>query len=76
MEFLSADGQVAMLPYQEVRTASFVRDFDLPEDQEREVFHTRPKMAGLWVRLRFRDGELMEGILRTTFYRWSPTDLW
>ena len=63
VELLSAEGQVAILPYQEVRTVSFVRDFDSPDEQERQVFHTRPKMAGLWVRLRFRDGEVMEGIL-------------
>lgn len=63
VELLSAEGQVAILPYQEVRTVSFVREFDVPEEQERQVFHTRPKMAGLWVRLRFRDGETMEGIL-------------
>jgi hypothetical protein len=63
VELLSADGQVAILPYQEVRMVSFVRDFDSPEDRERQVFQTRPKMAGLWVRFRFRDGEVMEGIL-------------
>jgi hypothetical protein len=63
VELMSAEGQVAILPYHEVRTVSFVRDFDAAEDSERQVFHTRPKMAGLWVRLRFRDGEAMEGIL-------------
>lgn len=63
VELLSAEGQVAILPYQEVRTVSFVRDFDTPEQQERQIFQTRPKMAGLWVRFRFRDGEVMEGIL-------------
>jgi len=63
VELLSADGQVSVVPYQEVRTVSFVRDFDSPVEEERQVFQTRPKMAGLWVRLRFRDGEAMEGIL-------------
>ena len=63
VELLSADGQVSVLPYQEVRTVSFVREFDSPDGEERQVFQTRPKMAGLWVRLRFRDGEIMEGIL-------------
>jgi hypothetical protein len=63
VELLSADGQVAVVPYHEVRTVSFVRDFDAPDEPDRQVFLTRPKMAGLWVRFRFRDGEVMEGIL-------------
>jgi hypothetical protein len=72
VELLSEEGQVAILPYQEVRTVSFVRDFDSPEEQERQLFHTRPKMAGLWVRLRFRDGELMEGILPNNLLQIEP----
>ena len=63
VELLSAEGQVTVIPYEEVKTVGFVRDFDEPEDQDRQVFQTRPKMAGLWVSLRFRDGEVMEGIL-------------
>jgi hypothetical protein len=63
VELLSAEGQVSLLPYDEIKTVAFVREFDLPEEQERKVFHNRPKMAGLWVGFRFRDGETMEGIL-------------
>jgi hypothetical protein len=62
VELLSTDGQISVVPYEEIKTVSFVREFD-PELQERQVFQTRPKMAGLWVRFRFRDGEVMEGIL-------------
>lgn len=63
VELLSAEGLVTIIPYEEIKTVSFVRDFDQPPDQERQVFQTRPKMAGLWVSFRFRDGEVMEGIL-------------
>jgi hypothetical protein len=62
VELLSEDGQVSVLPYDEVRSVAFVREFEA-EPAEREVFQTRPKMAGLWVCIRFRDGEVMEGIL-------------
>jgi hypothetical protein len=72
VELLSADGQVAMVPYREIRTVSFVRDFDSPGGEERQVFLTRPKMAGLWVRLRFRDGETMEGILPNNLLQLEP----
>ena len=71
VELLSAEGQVRMVPYDEVRTVSFVREFD-SQEEDREVFQTRPKMAGLWVRLRFRDGEVMEGILPNNLLQVEP----
>lgn len=53
-----------LLPYREVKCVSFVRDFAGPgTPEDRKVFHTRPKMEGLWVRMLFRDSDLMEGIL-------------
>jgi hypothetical protein len=63
VELLSADGLVTLIPYGQIKTVAFVRDFETPQDQDRQVFQTRPKMAGLWVSLRFHDGEVMEGIL-------------
>ncbi|MBZ5582285.1 MAG: hypothetical protein LAQ30_08795 [Acidobacteriia bacterium] len=63
IELLSAEGKVSTIPYEEIKTVSFVRDFESPALAERRVFHTRPKMEGLWVSFHFRDGEVMEGIL-------------
>jgi len=40
-----------------------VKDFEPPDGAERKVFTTRPKLDGLWVRVKFRDGEVMDGIL-------------
>jgi hypothetical protein len=64
LELLTTLGTVVMVPYNEVKTLSFVRDFD-QADPRREMrqFTTRPKMEGLWVRLRFRDGDAMDGLL-------------
>jgi hypothetical protein len=62
VELLSAQGNLATVPYAEVKSVAFVREFEA-EEQEREVFFTRPKMEGLWVRLHFRDGGVMEGIM-------------
>ena len=42
---------------------AFVRDFDHTDEDLRQVFHTRPKMEGLWIRFQFRDGEVMEGVM-------------
>ena len=63
VELLSAQGNVSTIPYEEVKTVSFVRDFDTGEEPGRQVFNTRPKMAGLWMSFQFRDGEVMEGIM-------------
>ncbi len=63
IELLSADGNVSLIPYQEIKLIAFVREFDAPVDLERRAFQTRPKMAGLWVSLRFRDGETQEGVM-------------
>ena len=63
IELLSAQGNVVTVPYDEIKTISFVRDFDSAGETARRVFQTRPKMEGLWVRLEFRDNDVMEGIL-------------
>ena len=64
VELLKTDGTVSMVPYREIKTVCFVKDFETAETEpESRVFHTRPKMDGLWVRMRFRDGEIMDGIL-------------
>lgn len=73
VELMKTDGTVATIPYQEIKTVCFVRDFEPSEAQpERLVFHTRPKMDGLWVRMRFRDGEIMDGILSNNLLQLEP----
>lgn len=63
VELLSAQGNVAIVPYPEIKTVSFVRDFDGASEPGRRLFNTRPKMAGLWIRFELRDGEVMEGVM-------------
>ena len=73
IEILKTDGSILLLSYREVKCISFVREFpnsSTPED--RKVFHTRPKMEGLWVRLLFRDNDLMEGILPNNLLQIDP----
>ena len=62
IELLSLEGDAQVIPYPDVRAVYFVRDFNEPLP-ERRVFQNRPKMSGLWVSLRFRDGEVMEGMI-------------
>jgi hypothetical protein len=63
IELLSAEGNVSRIPYLEIKTIAFVREFDGIVEPERRTFQNRPKMAGLWVSLRFRDGETLEGVM-------------
>jgi hypothetical protein len=63
VELLSAEGNIATVPYIDIKSISFVRDFDQTAPPDRQVFQNRPKMEGLWIRLRFRDGDLMEGVI-------------
>ena len=72
VELLSEEGNVATVPYDEIKTVSFVRDFDVPDSTTRQVFNTRPKMEGLWVSLRFRDSSVMEGIMTNNLLHLEP----
>jgi hypothetical protein len=64
IELLTTAGTVQAVPYGELKAVSFVRDFDSANPaQERKIFNTRPKIDGLWVRLKLRDGEVLEGVL-------------
>lgn len=72
-EVLTPSGTVSVIPYEDIKTVCFVRDFDAAGDpRERRVFNNRPKTEGLWVRMRFRDGEVMEGILSNNLLAVEP----
>lgn len=64
VELLSPDGNLIRVPFSETKVVCFVRDFGGGQDwTPHRAFVTRPKTAGLWVRLRFRDGDWLEAIL-------------
>jgi hypothetical protein len=64
LELLSQEGTVTVVPYADVKLVCFVRDFQQGEPaKELRLFTTRPKMEGLWIRMRFRDGDAMDGML-------------
>jgi hypothetical protein len=65
LELLSTTGSIAILPYIELKFVCFVRDFQQGEPRkEMRLFTSRPKHEGLWIRARFRDGDVMEGVLQ------------
>lgn len=70
VEILRPDGSLAVFPFSEVRYVAFVKDFQDPEEARR-IFLNRPKLEGLWVRMVFRDGEVMDGILPNNLLVWG-----
>jgi hypothetical protein len=61
---MSPEGAVSIIPYPQIKCVSFVRDLDGPSVlEERREFMARPKSAGLWIELQFRDGDSMESTI-------------
>ena len=72
VDLLDLSGRIIPLQLSEMKHISFVRDFNLsdtvnPERITRRAFLARPRSEGLWLRLTFRSGDLLEGL--------APTDL-
>jgi hypothetical protein len=63
LEMLNTAGNVVMIDLREVKGVYFVREFTDSETLSRKTFTTRPRVEGLWVRLRFRDNETLEGLM-------------
>ena len=67
IDLLDLAGRIIKIPLDDVRYVAFVRDFNLadPDDPERLIrrtFNARPRARGLWVRLTFSDGKILEGL--------------
>ncbi|HWZ51669.1 MAG TPA: hypothetical protein VNW54_09400 [Granulicella sp.] len=72
VDLLDLTGRILPLALADIKTVSYVREFNLtdgvnPERLFRRTFLARPRTEGLWLRLTFRTGEVLEGL--------APTDL-
>jgi hypothetical protein len=63
IDLLTPDGEHQQIPLAKVRAIYFVREFSNDYEPERKAFLSRPKLDGLWVRLRFNDSETLEGVV-------------
>jgi len=64
LELLTPEGALLQIPYAETKAVCFVRDFENIESWKRNrSFAARPKTPGLWIQLRFRDGDTLEGLI-------------
>ncbi len=67
VDLLDLSGKLLPLPLAEVKHIAYVRDFNTsdgvnPERLNRRSFLARPRTEGLWVRLTFRGGDVLEGM--------------
>jgi hypothetical protein len=67
VQILDLTGKLVSVAVAEVKWICFVRDFQSgdvsqPERLLRRTFVTRPRTQGLWVRVRLRDNDLIEGL--------------
>ena len=63
LDVLTTNGEHRPVPLKDIRAVYFVREFTDDYEPERKAFFSRPKVDGLWVRLKFRDNETLEGVV-------------
>lgn len=63
LDLLTPEGEHEQVPVANVRAVYFVRDLDEEFAPERKAFLSRPKLDGLWVKVRFRDDATLEGVI-------------
>ncbi len=74
IEVLTPSGTLITVPIEDTKALCFVRDFDAGEVwREHRTFLTRPKMPGIWVRLLFRDGDSLEGMVPNNLMLVEPS---
>src|SRR5271157_661526 len=73
VRMLDCEGRTLTIPLPEIKGVFFVKDFDgNPQRSERKLFQSRPRLAGLWVRVTFKDKEVLEGLLPSNLAELSP----
>src|SRR5579863_7930048 len=72
LELLNTSGNVVAIDLREIKGVYFVREFGDSESLTRKTFTTRPRSEGLWVRLRFKDNEILEGLMPSDLTQTTP----
>lgn len=63
LELLNTSGKLVQIDLAEIKSVDFVRDFSDASAPARKTFTTRPRTEGLWVRLKFTDNDILEGMM-------------
>jgi len=63
LELLNTAGNVVAIDLKDIKVVYFVREFGDEDSPARKTFTTRPRTEGLWIRLKFKDNEMLEGMM-------------
>ena len=63
VEVLNTAGKVVSVDLRDIKGVFFVREFGDTESLLRKTFTTRPRTEGLWLRLTFKDNDVLEGMM-------------
>jgi len=72
LELLNPSGKVVLIDLAEIKSVDFVRDFSETASPGRKTFTTRPRTEGLWVRLKFTDNDVLEGMMANDLTQVAP----
>ena len=74
IEILTPSGTLLNIPLSDAKVVCFISDFEAGETwSNHRTLLSRPKTPGLWVRLLFRDGDSIEGMLANNLMLLDPT---
>jgi len=72
LELLNTAGNVVAIDLRDIKGVYFVREFGDSESLTRKTFTSRPRTEGLWVRLKFKDNEILEGMMPNDLSQSAP----
>ena len=72
LELLNPSGKVVLIDLREIKSVDFVRDLNDAGSPARKTFTSRPRTEGLWVRISFKDNEVIEGMMPNDLIQIAP----
>jgi uncharacterized protein DUF6982 len=72
LELLNTSGNAVAIELKDIKGVYFVREFGDSESVSRKTFAGRPRTEGLWVRLEFRDKDMLEGMMQNDLAQLTP----